>query len=112
VATLSTSVQLTQDNVVRIFGTEARAFVREPWLPAPEGGFSEILIERPGREPEVLRVAADLSPYGYEIEAVNAQLAAREAREMSWADSIGNAQTLDRWRQAIGLRYAADLESG
>ena len=111
-ATLSTSVQLLQDNVVRIFGSEARVLLREPWLPAPNGGSSEILIERAGREPEVLRVAADASPYGYEIDAVAAQLEQREAREMSLEDSLGNALTLDRWRRAIGLTYAADAQPG
>ena len=29
---------------------------------------------------------------------------------MSWADSLGNMKTLDRWRAAIGLVY--DHESG
>ena len=111
-ATLATSVQLDQDNVVRIFGTEARVLLRKPWLPAPNGGFSEILLERAGREPETLPVAAAVGPYEYEIDAVAAQLTAREAREMTLADSIGNAQTLDRWRRAIGLSYAADLTPG
>ncbi|MEO7032718.1 MAG: Gfo/Idh/MocA family oxidoreductase [Polyangiaceae bacterium] len=107
-ATLATSVQLLQDNVVRIFGTEARVLLQKPWLPAADGGFSEIVIERAAREPEVLRVAAAASPYGYEIDAVAMQIEQREAREMSLADSLGNARTLDRWRQAIGLTYAAD----
>ncbi|MEP7051157.1 MAG: Gfo/Idh/MocA family oxidoreductase [Pseudomonadota bacterium] len=111
-ATLATSVQLEQDNVVRIFGTEARVLLRQPWLPAPDGGFSEILIERRNREPETLRVSAHQSPYAYEVDTVAAQIAQREAREMTLADSLGNAQALDRWRQGIGLTYPADLPQG
>ena len=64
-------------------------------------------IERPGREPEPLRVPA-ADAYGHQLDAVAAQIARREAREMSLADSLGNAQALDRWRQAIGLTFAAD----
>ena len=107
-ATLATSVQLLQDNVVRVFGSEGRLLLREPWLPAESGGFSEILIERAGRAPESIRVAAACSPYEYEVDAVAAQIERRQAREMTVADSLGNAATLDRWRKAIGLSYAAD----
>ena len=107
VASVATSVQLWQENVVRIFGSEGRLLLREPWHPAQEHDFSEILIERPGREPEPLRVPA-ADAYGHQLDAVAAQIERREAREMSLADSLGNAQALDRWRQAIGLTFAAD----
>jgi predicted dehydrogenase len=107
-ATLATAVHLLQDNVVRIFGTEGQLLLREPWLPARGRDFSEIVIERPGRDPETIRVAAPQDPYEYEIDAVAAQVQARQASEMSLADSLGNAQTLDRWRRAIGVTYAAD----
>ena len=107
-ASLATSVQLWQDNVVRVFGSEGRLLLREPWHPAQHRDFSEILIERPDREPETLRVPSADTAYGYEIDAVAAQIEQREAREMTLADSLGNAQTLDRWRQAIGVRFAAD----
>jgi predicted dehydrogenase len=108
VASLATGVQLMQDNVVRVFGRKGRLLVREPFLPAKDGGFTEILIERPGREPEAVRVEASVNSYVHEVEAVAAQIERREAREMSHADSLGNARTLDLWRQAIGVRYAAD----
>ena len=107
-ATVATSVQLWQENVVRIFGSEGRLLLREPWHPAQERDFSEIVIERPGREPEVLRVPAS-DAYGHQLDAVAAQIAQREAGEMPLADSLGNAQTLDRWRSAIGLEFAADV---
>ena len=32
-------------------------------------------------------------------------LADRQSPAMSWADSLGNMQTLDAWRAAIGLTY-------
>jgi predicted dehydrogenase len=107
VASVATSVQLWQENVVRIFGSEGRLLLREPWHPAQGRDFSEISIERPGREPELLHVPA-ADAYGHQLDAVAAQIAHREAREMPLADSLGNAQTLDRWRHAIGLTFAAD----
>lgn len=107
-ATLATSVRLWQDNVVRIFGSTGRLLLRAPWHPAQHDDHSEIVIERPDTEPEVIRVEAPVSAYVYQVEAVAAQLAQRETREMSLDDSLGNAATLDRWRRAIGLHYAAD----
>ena len=107
-ATLASAVHLWQDNVVRIFGTEGQLLLREPWLPARGRDHSEIVIERPGRDPEVIRVEATQGPYEYEVDAVAAQLGARQASEMTLSDSLGNAQTLDRWRRAIGVTYAAD----
>jgi len=108
VASLATAVRLWQDNSVRIFGSEGRLWLRTPWHPAHEADHSEIVIERPKREPEVIRVSAPGPLYGYEIDAVRAQLEQRQAVEMSWADSLGNALTLDRWRRALGVRFAAD----
>jgi predicted dehydrogenase len=109
-ASVATSVQLWQENVVRIFGSEGRLLLREPWHPAQARDFSEILIERPGREPELLRIPA-ANAYGHQLDAVAAQIAQREASEMPLADSLGNALTLDRWRNAIGLTFAADTLS-
>ncbi|HYQ46477.1 MAG TPA: Gfo/Idh/MocA family oxidoreductase [Polyangiaceae bacterium] len=108
VASLATAVKLWQENSVRIFGSEGRLFLRAPWHPGLGGNPSEIVIERGKSEPEVIPVPASGTLYSYEIDAVVAQLERREATEMSWADSLGNARTLDRWRHALGVRYAAD----
>jgi predicted dehydrogenase len=110
-ASLATAVQLWQDNSVRIFGSEARLLLRAPWHPAHETDYSEIVIERPKQEAEVIRVPAPGTIYSYEIDAVRAQLEQRQAAEMSWADSLGNALTLDRWRHALGVTFAADRAS-
>ncbi|HKO53967.1 MAG TPA: Gfo/Idh/MocA family oxidoreductase [Polyangiaceae bacterium] len=108
VASLATAVQLWQDNSVRIFGSEGRLSLRAPWHPAQATDFSEIVIERGKHEPEIIRVSSPGTLFGYEIDAVRAQLEQRQAAEMSWADSLGNALTLDRWRRAIGVTFAAD----
>ncbi len=79
--------QLWQDNSVRIFGSEGRLLLRAPWHPAHDADFSEIVIERPKQEAEVIRVPAPGTIYGYEIDAVRAQLERRQAAEMSWDDS-------------------------
>ena len=110
VASLATSVQLWQDNVVRILGSEGRLTLPTPWHPGNDRDFSEIRIDRPGRDPEVLRIPSPETAYVYQVDAVAAQIANREAREMTLADSLGNARTLDLWRSALGLTFAADAD--
>jgi len=108
IASLSTAVQLWQDNSVRIFGSEGRLSLPAPWHPAHEADHSEIIITRGKHESEIIRVPAAGTIYSYEIDAVRAQLEQRQALEMTWADSLGNALTLDRWRRALGVTFAAD----
>ncbi len=110
VAQLATGVRVTQENVVRIFGEEGHLFVPEPWAPSRDGGASKFLLHRKG-EPEAREIVVDTvgsaTAYLYTIEAdhVAAHIAARQSPAMSWADSLGNMQTLDQWREAIGLSY-------
>jgi predicted dehydrogenase len=108
VASLATSIQLKRHNVVRVFGRTGSILVEDPFLPARDGGSTEIVIERPNRPNEVIRVDAPDSLYVYEVDAVAAQIERGEAREMSHADSLGNARALDQWRKAVGVSYLAD----
>jgi len=112
IASLSTAVQLWQDNSVRIFGSEGRLSLRAPWHPAHETDFSEIVLERGKQPAETIVVSAPGTIYGYEIDAVQAHLEQRQAPEMSWADSLGNALTLDRWRRQLGVTFPADRAEG
>ena len=106
IAQLGAGVQLQQENVVRIFGTAGQILVPEPWLPAREGGASTILVQRHGEgAPQQIVVETDVGLYTLEADTVAAHLDARQAPAMTWADSLGNMQTLDRWRAAIGLVY-------
>ena len=110
VAQVACGVRVTQENVARIYGEEGYLVIPTPWTPARDGGESGILLHRPGQaEPETIgfETPPGAKAYLYTIEAdhVAAHIAARQAPAMPWADSLGNLQTLDRWREAIGLTY-------
>jgi len=110
-AQLSTGVQLHQENVVRIFGTEGNIMVPSPWIPAKEPGETTIIVTRYGEEkPRVVRVKTDRGLYAIEADTVAENIERRQAPApaMSWDDTLGNMKTLDLWRQSIGLSY--DLE--
>jgi len=110
-AQLATGVQLTQDNIVQIFGTEGQITVPSPWIPSREGGTSKILLQSKGEQaPREILVETDQFLYGLEADAVAEHLDRRQAAPpaMSWDDTLGNMRTLDRWREAIGLVYDSE----
>lgn len=113
-AQVATGVRLNQDNSARVYGSEGWIHVLSPWIIAPEGGASTIVLHRPGKEPEEVRVETDASLYTFEIDLVAQHLAARQAPPpaMTPDDTLGNMMALDRWRMAIGLEYDLEKPAG
>ena len=114
-AQLATGVQLEQDNTVLIFGSEGRIEVLSPWFCSGiEGGTSKVLIHRKGAEKvETVEISTAEWLYSIEADTVAKNLDSHQAPPpaMSWQDTLGNMQTLDRWRAAVGLEYDADKGS-
>src|SRR5687767_1215917 len=106
VAQVSTSVQVNQENAVRIYGSDGWILVPSPWAPARNGGASKILIYKSGEQlPEEIVVASPIQIYGIEADYVAAHIEQRQAPAMTWDDTLGNMRTLDKWRSAVGLVY-------
>ena len=77
-----------------------------------DGGASRLVLHRQGSEkPEEIVIEAG-PLYAIEADAFAAALQAglKEVPAMSHDDTLGNLLTLDKWREAIGLRYEADRE--
>ena len=105
-AQMTCGLDVTQERAVRIYGEEGWLHVPTPWSPAPDGGTSHLYLHRPKvAEPEEIAVVTpDRLPaylYTQEADHVAASLPQVESPAMSWADSLGNMQTLDRWRAAL-----------
>lgn len=109
-AQLATGVQLAQENVVRVFGSEGSLYVPSPWFCSREAGTSTLIVQRQGEAPREVRVTSDAGLYTLEADTVAAHLSRRQAVSpaMTWEDTLGNIRTLDRWRQSIGLVYEAE----
>ncbi len=106
-AQVACGVQLTQDNSTRIYGTLGNIVVPWAWVPAVEGGKTSFFVNRQGQPSEEVVTETDLWLYGIEADTCAKYLDARQASSpaMSWADTMGNMTTLDRWRESIGLVY-------
>jgi predicted dehydrogenase/aryl-alcohol dehydrogenase-like predicted oxidoreductase len=108
VAQVATGVQVNQENVVRIYGSQGSIVIPTPWVVAREGGDSIIMVNRQGEEPREVRISSDKPLYAYEVDAVGAHIADRQAPQITWDDTLGNMKTLDMWREAVGVVYETE----
>jgi predicted dehydrogenase len=118
VAEMVCGIEVDIPRGVSVFGSEGMLSIAEPWVPCspcrtpflyvpldtqfPSG---RILLERRGEEAKEIDVPTDRDLYTYEADTVAENLDKRQAPAMSWDDSLGNARMLDRWLEAIGVRY-------
>ncbi|HYQ66512.1 aldo/keto reductase [Actinophytocola sp.] len=105
-AHVNAGVHLAAPDVIRVVGSAGYLEVTDPWVPAPDAP-GRVVVHRVGEQPR--EIGTEATPqYAAEADAVAEHLADRQAPAMSWADSLGNAATLDRWRAAIGLEYPSE----
>ena len=100
-AALRTGIRMFDRNNVSIFGSSGSIEITDPWTLTAE---PEIVINRIG-EPVERRSFPCAGAYAVEADIFAASIGGAEPDEMSNADSLGNARTLDLWRAAIGLTY-------
>ncbi|MEC3982214.1 Gfo/Idh/MocA family protein [Amycolatopsis sp. H20-H5] len=104
IAQLSCGFRLTQDDHIRIYGTGGQLSVPRPaWVHAlRKPGTSHIVLTPEGGEPEVIEVEATQGLFAREADHVATHIADRQAPELTWAETLANMRTLDRWREAVG----------
>jgi predicted dehydrogenase/aryl-alcohol dehydrogenase-like predicted oxidoreductase len=106
VAQVAAGVRLAADNTIRVYGSQGYLEVHRPWTPPP-GQPGRITVHRVGEEPRDVTTDG-VAQYGVEADVVAAHIADRQAPQMTWADSLGNATVLDAWRAAIGLQHPSE----
>ncbi len=113
VAQVATGVQVSLDNHARIYGSEGSIDITNPWTADRKGGgtFSIHLNQR-GQAPRTIEVETEVTSFTLEADffarMVSEGRTQADSPAMSPADTLGNIQTLDRWRSAIGLVYEAE----
>jgi len=110
IAQVAAGVGLTQENVVRIYGSAGWLLMPSPWVINREGGASKLLLHRAGAAAPEEIVIEGGPLYALEADAFARAVRAgeRDVPEMSTEDTLGNLATLDRWRAAIGLSYESE----
>lgn len=111
IAQVSCAVFVNLDNVLRIHGAKGRIEVPNFWFANGnrDQGLGKIDIILADGTRETVSVNATEHLYAFEADAAaEAILAGKQefpAPGMSWADSLGNARVLDKWRADVGLEY-------
>ncbi|WP_338040122.1 aldo/keto reductase [Paramicrobacterium fandaimingii] len=102
-AHVTCGIGLHEPSSLVVYGSAGRITVRSPWLPSVDAP-SSIDVERVGESPQRIDFEPAFS-YARQADALAEFADAGQSPRMSWADSLGNARALDRWRAAIGLEY-------
>jgi len=111
VANVTCAAMCAVGSVVRVWGSEGHMEIPNPWFPGQAKDIEKIVVTRDGKGVEEVTVPAQTGLlYTIEADTVAQCLAERQAPHpcMTWADSLGNMKTLDRWRESVGLVF--DLE--
>ena len=113
IAEIAVAVARNMDNRAIITGAKGQIVIDDPWVPGRNAGPSDATLHiTVGKETrtEVLRDPRML--FAFEAEYVSKTIGAgslqASAPAPSHADSIGNNETLDRWRTEIGYRTFAE----
>lgn len=111
IAQVSCGVSLAQETTLRIYGTEGWVVVPQPWVP---GRLSEIIVKPAEKRQKIIRIRTTLGLYAIEAHAVADAIDKRQSQAMSWEDTLGNAKTLDMWRDRLmgSRREAESREKG
>lgn len=108
-ARVSAGVRAGDDNTVKVYGSRGHILVPLPWMvPVTDPGVVVLTTAGVGRR---TLHSPPARPYAVQVDAIGERGDAVQAVEMSWSDSLGNAAALDRWRQAIGLRYPFETDA-
>ncbi|MEU8635892.1 Gfo/Idh/MocA family oxidoreductase [Amycolatopsis sp. NPDC048633] len=103
-ATISCGIRLTREDGIRVFGTSGQLHIPRPaWIhPLRKPGTSQIILTPADGEPEVIEVEATQGVFAREADHVATHVGDRQAPELTWAETLANLRTLDRWREAVG----------
>jgi hypothetical protein len=111
VAQLAAGVRTQPAHHLRVIGTDGElAISSPPWLPAHHAAntTSEIRITDRGHSRKSITVTSPKPLFAYEADHVVQHLDDHQSPILSWAETLANMRTLDRWRDAVGLRYAIE----
>jgi predicted dehydrogenase len=104
VASVSTGIDVTLENVVRIFGSKGSIFLPDPWLCRRTGRQDgRIVVTSGSAKPEEIELPFEHTSYALEAdvcgEAIRAGLVQPvHPTAMTWDDTLGNMRVIDAWR--------------
>jgi len=109
VANVSCGICVAQANQLRIWGSKGHLVVPNPWF--HDG---RAILHRDGKPPREIVRASKKNLYAHEAEMLGRCV--REGRleahppGMTWADSVSQQHTVDRWRKSLGIVFGPETD--
>ena len=109
----STAIRKNMENNAVITGTKGSIILDQPWTPGKEGGpyKSSIIIES-NKKKETIEVTGPEHLFSFEAEVASNAIINNKFEApypaMTWNDTLGNLETLDKWRNIVGYNLPQD----
>jgi predicted dehydrogenase len=109
-AQISCGISVSQDNCVKIFGTEGYLSIKSPWIPGGRNpAITEIILhEYKNVNPEIFYIETKVGSSNFMIDHFVKSM----EDQRSWAfyseEALMNMKTLDRWRASANVNYQSD----
>ncbi|MEA5365454.1 Gfo/Idh/MocA family oxidoreductase [Amycolatopsis sp., V23-08] len=103
-ARLSCGFRLAQEDGIHVYGSRGSITVPRPaWIHALRKPVTSQIVMTPhDGAPEVIEIEASQGLFAREADHVATHIGDRQAPELTWAETLANMRTLDRWREAVG----------
>ncbi|MEM8738551.1 MAG: aldo/keto reductase [Planctomycetota bacterium] len=114
VAQVATALRAPLDNSCTIYGSAGRIHLPDPWLNSRDQAQpGQVIVYADGRS-TTHDVPAQRTGFGHEVHVASRAILEGHTQSdaMTWDDSLGQAQALDAWREAIGLEYPCETPAG
>ncbi|MGE9296782.1 MAG: Gfo/Idh/MocA family protein [Puniceicoccales bacterium] len=100
------AVRLHVGSGITVYGSKGVMTITEPWF-----ANGKIIVKEHQGEAQEIKSPPARHLYSYEIDALAeiVQTGQTPYPAMSLEDTLGNMETLDRWRQELGLTYECDV---
>ncbi|MFD0483413.1 aldo/keto reductase [Kineococcus sp. GCM10028916] len=106
-ASVRTGVALSDPETITVYGSGGTIHLPDPWTIRGE---TRVVLTRPGQEPETFEFDPELpenKAYAREAQA----LVSDETPVFTLDDTLAVSAVLNRWRDAIGLRYPFETDT-
>jgi predicted dehydrogenase len=103
-AQLSCGFRLAQDDHIRVYGEDAQlSIARPPWTHGMRPpGVSQMVVTRADGQTKHIKAQTSKGLFAAEADYVATYLDDRQGPDVTWAESLANARTVDRWLAAVG----------
>lgn len=109
-AECAAAIRRVMQNDATVFGSKGKIRLPDPLVPGRNAGPSDAVVEvTVGDKTRREDIRRPQQLFAFEAEAVSVAIQdgkhEPDAPAANWADSIGNAETIDRWRHEIGYVF-------